>query len=325
MKRAFLIFLLSLGFSLSANSEYRIIDLKVPKARSLFSNDKSQICGTFTTEKGHAKLFFLDPKFGLQEIGVPYPGGVYYINNNGFVAGNYNVLDDAKQGLFLHSALFLWSQEQGFNKIVEAPVDLHAQVLSLNDSNKVIYSLQNNKTGERRLLIWESGFSYDISDIFSSVKINNKEEFFGYDSKSGNLKFYNPNEGICENILFFKGYCDIVSLTDTGIAAGTLSSQGSEYGFKWSKENGIELFEDFRPKALNDKGEMVGNFCTVLDINGKKTDIVKDLRLEFDPSSPWHALGEISSINSKGEIVGTAYKDHGFSNPHAVLIKKWPS
>jgi hypothetical protein len=225
MKKAFSLVLLFFGFSLAANSDYQIIDLKVPNANYLLINNKSQVCG-MTTEKGHGKVFFLDPQSGLQTIEAPniygYDAHGYdlNINNNGFVAGGCIVRDDTKQG---HSALFLWSQQQGWDEIVGAPFGYAVRILSLNDSNQIIYSLQNSKTGERRLLLWENGFSYDISDIFSSAKINNKEEFFGYDSKNGNLRLYNSREGVCENIFFFKGYCDIAALKDTGIAAGGIT------------------------------------------------------------------------------------------------------
>jgi len=328
MKRAFLLVLLAFGFSLSAHSEYQIIDLMIPNAgyhdyKTLSINNNSQVCGFFCTEKGHRKPFLLDPQSGLQEIEVEWPNGPLKLNNNGVVAGSCDIRDE--KGMYKGCAIFLWSRENGFKQIVNTSSP--SRILSLNDSNQVIYATGNSFRNSK-LFLWDNGFSNDISDLFCDSAINNKGEMFGYNPNTCWLEFYNSKEGTFEKMLFFKGECYVLALTDTGIAAGKLWGMPLEYGFRWSREKGMELLEGFQPTAIGANGEMFGigaDGWLAFEKNGEIVNFNNYLGLAFDPSTPWVFISAITSINDKGEIVGTAHKDYRLSNPHAVLIKKRPS
>ncbi len=316
----FIILLLSPFITFSAQ-KYKIIDLDFPEeitySTATSINDKGQICGTYSSKgKGTLGIFFWDPNTGFQDIGEE-PAGAPIINNNGVIASAYRIRDKDVRQRIRRESIFLWDKKNGFSDI-GLKDSKQSFLFDLNNLNQVIF-LRTNDKDECSLYSCSS-----LLDCFNNTwvaKNNDSSKILGFSQEKNNtvLRVFDQLTNDYEDVVMFKGHnCSVINgFNNKGVAIGNIrTSYGNPYGFTWSEENGLELFDTFFPICINDRGVIVGNSCPGLEDslgftiqnNGEEININETLALEFDTSTPWSLIYQICDINNQDCLVGSGVK-----------------
>ncbi len=320
-----------ISLSLFASPKYKIVDLEIPNVRNSSDatsiNDKGQICGTYNNEN-EPRIFFWDPHTGFRDIGINARWGNPIINNNGIIVGNSYLRND--KGANIGNSIFLWDKKNGLSDMGWQS-DKYQSLLDFNNLNHILFIHQNEKNESSLYVCFSS-----LGALFSDARINDDSKIFGSKLTQNGmfLGLFDLKTGNYEDVFFFKGSCTMRGFNNQGVAIGDLeTSYQNHYGFIWSKEKGLELFDTFLPICINDVGQIVGYevdinhrrmknpfhdplLLTLLD-KGEKININQNLELEFDPSTPWSCISQIFDINNNGQIVGRAFKA---GSSHAILL-----
>ncbi len=328
MKKMILTAVLSLSCiatGLTALETYKIQDLgtlsyQVSDANEI--NNNGEICGQY----GYNDKFYVyywSPSLGLVPTEIQtqfFP----HINNKGQIAGTI----DVNGWTFKSYHPFVWDIKSGMKDLGVPGTSNWGQAISrsINDEGEVL--LQNLSSGKINALyaaVWKNGTFKELSHstILLPRNITNKSDVLGLylDNNTAAPTIYSTNTGSSKKVIL-KDWAIPTDMNENNQIVGEyyVRSEDKWCGFLWDSKNGIVIFKDFIPTAINNLGHIVGhnsNKVPLLYKNGALFDINEMLKLSKDQNNPWQSVYFVKDINDKGQIVG--YGSIGGS-VHACLI-----
>jgi probable HAF family extracellular repeat protein len=331
----------SILFASTAVSQvYKLVDLGLMFPTGI--NDSGQICG-WHWDGGDSYRAYLWQNGGTTDLGSFGGGGsstASGINNSGKIAGTSWPGTD-----FAHRHAFVW--QHGIMTDLGTLGGSISEANGINDSGHIAGNSWLPGDTINRGFFWKNGTMTDLGTLggtFSyAVAINNSDQVAG----GGTLPAANPNDELHHASIWQNGamtdlgtiagdFSDATAINNAGHVVG-LSTYGNletVEGYIWN--GGMSYLGGippsgvaFPPTGINNSDVVVGN-SSWNDTTGQgiqhafvwQNGVTTDLNGVSDTSGGWRLDGA-TSINNRGDIVGTAYYvTNGLGERHGILLRR---
>lgn len=353
------LFLIQMVGLLATEQKYQLIDLGLQKnafSTATCINNKGWICGYFVKDST-SYMFVLDKekKLATRKINTECPN--LFINNYDEVYGSLIQRTQDYNWFFDEEIVFKWENPFKFFQFFQfhklnCPSDNRAAafdfkrniVWGANDLGQLLILNKRTRNDAMeelavpRTAMWiydkKKFHKIDEGQITAGFKINNHSQILGgfyegsslYKNRKSFTSIYSYNDKTIQ-VLDLPGSSIGTDINDMGQVVGIFYNpdERMNMGFLYEASGEIIYLENFSPKAINNKNQIVGRF--IYDKNAEEPAIFKDgilydlmdlTSLVDDKGNVWESLDYLTDINDEGYIIGNG-TIHGIS--HAFLLK----
>lgn len=355
----FALFLFHITGLPGTEKHYQLIDLGLQKyeisdASSI--NDQGFICGSLV-DRGYSYIFVLDPDGKIATRNEDMLSYKIIINNYNEVYGSLVNRTEDGYWEFSQELVYQWQNPfryfQYFNfhhlgwpknhrctafnfvrNVVWDANDL-GQVVVMNKSN--FKEVSDELDFDNAIWIYNQGDFHKIEnkEFSAGFKINNSSQVLGYfvtgSSMNKNRIYHTSIYDFNNNtvtVLEFPASSVGHDLNDLGQVVGIFFNLQEQQimGFLYEPSGEIIYLSNFKPKAINNKGQIIGAYIydekkdkpAILDESGQLYPLDDLTSLVDDKGNTWDSLDSLTNINNEGLIIGNGTIN---GKMHSFLLK----
>jgi uncharacterized protein YuzE len=339
----------------AAPPQYELIDIGLTNydsSQTTQINNKGQICGVLVRDTV-TNVFIWDPLLNLRYTHIR-ANSKPVLNNRTEIFGTQELRIGSPEGGYDQDSIYKWNQPLGyfspFNiKNLGFPAsqksspleEKRTTVWGVNNMRQVVVmnhtaiNLPNGSVPEGGFRVWiyhRGNFErIDNARFLMGLKINSKSQVLGcfFENKPGSndkrymTSIYNLKTGTTR-VLRFPAENLGVDINDKGEIAGTYYNPTANIvqGFLGDPAEDCDIIDDFSPKAVNNRRQMVGSFLYGANKNKPAIWLKHHLYALSDVTSKidnhgqeWESLDSLIDINDNGDIIGEGRINgakHGF-------------